>query len=200
MKKFLLACLIGLSVTGLIMQYSDKVQENISNNILRLHIVANSDDPADQALKEKVRDRVVSYLSEKIPANTNLNQTKQIISENLENIALVAKKEIEANNKSYQVAAQLGRYSFPTRHYANFSLPSDYNALRISIGKGEGQNWWCVLYPNLCYVDGVVVMPKTSEDKLKGILTEDEISLISDSSYFPVSIKFKIVEFSQLHI
>ena len=201
MKNILLAFLIGLSITGLFMQYSNKVQNDIANNILRLHIVANSDDPADQALKLKVRDRIISYLSDKV-TDCNLNQTKELIAQNLEGIKTQAEAVILENGYSYPIIAQMGTFAFPTKHYDNFSLPrGNYEALRVAIGSGKGQNWWCVLYPNLCFVDGVVAMPQNSQKKLIGVLTEDEISLISDTHSFPVTIKFKLVElFSNLHI
>lgn len=202
MKNFLYALLIGLSITGLFMQYSDKVERDIAKNILRLHIVANSDDPADQALKLKVRDRIIAYLSEKVDKSYDLVQTKQAVAQNLDGIKQIAESEIKAEGYTYPVNAQIGTFPFPTKHYDNFSLPrGNYEALRVAIGSGTGQNWWCVLYPNLCFVDGVVAMPDSSQEKLHGVLTEDEISLISDTGKLPVKIKFKLVEFfSNLHI
>lgn len=201
MKKLMLAFFIGLSITGLFMQYSDKVQRDIASNILRLHIVANSDDPADQALKLKVRDRIISYLSDKVE-NCDLNETKEIVAENIDAIKQQAESVIQENGYSYSINAQVGKFNFPTKHYDNFSLPrGNYEALRVAIGSGKGQNWWCVLYPNLCFVNGVVAMPDSSQSRLKGVLTEDEISLISNTNSFPITLKFKLVElFSNMHI
>lgn len=123
--------------------------------LVRLHIIANSDSDSDQTVKYQIRDAVVTYLSPKLKNVTQLSEARKIVASeqvNLENITMAKLKE---NNKKYSVQSQYGYYYFPPRTYGAIFVPEGrYEALRIVLGGGEGRNWWCVLFPPLCFTKG----------------------------------------------
>lgn len=190
-------------VAGLLLSsYSEEVNKGLADNLIRLHVIANSDSPSDQALKRDVRDRVLEYLKLKLGASKNVDETKVIINENMDGIADAAKDELTRQGRDYDVRVSLGSYPFPTKAYGDIALPAgNYEALRVVIGKGEGANWWCVIFPPLCFVDvthGTV--PEPVKEDLKNALTEEEYSIVASADTddeIPVKIKFKIVEFFQ---
>lgn len=195
MRKLTLSLFIGLVVTGFVMRYITCAKSNIEDSVVRLHVIANSDSEQDQQLKIKVRDAVVCYLRDKLSVAESAEETKIIIDAELKGIASVASDEIKTNGFDYGVSAQLGKFDFPTKRYGDTQLPAgEYNSLRVVIGNGEGQNWWCVLFPQLCFTgEG---MPEESRQKLKNVLTEDEYSMITCSANgnIPVKIKFRLLE------
>ena len=123
-------------------------------DLIRLHVLANSDSPTDQQLKLKVRDALIIYLEPYLePVNTK-PVAKQIILEHKENLIEVAKQVVSMNGADYPVELEVGIYDFPIKSYGNLVLPAGkYEAVRILIGKAEGKNWWCVLFPPLCFID-----------------------------------------------
>ena len=123
-------------------------------DLIRLHVLANSDSPTDQQLKLKVRDALIIYLEPYLePVNTK-PVAKQIILEHKENLIEVAKQVVLMNGADYPVELEVGIYDFPIKSYGNLVLPAGkYEAVRILIGKAEGKNWWCVLFPPLCFID-----------------------------------------------
>jgi stage II sporulation protein R len=124
------------------------------DNLIRLHVVANSDSAADQALKRKVRDEIVRRVAPDFTEAGNVEAARVIARANLKNIGEIAAAEIKAEGKDYPVDVALDKFSFPTKHYGPFVLPAgDYEAVRVVIGAGGGANWWCVLFPPLCFVD-----------------------------------------------
>ena len=182
-KIFIYSLFIGLTITGVFSRYGAAAQARISDQMVRLHVLANSDTYEDQELKLAVRDSVILYLSDKMDASYSPDQAKEIISSELDNIVAVARQTILSHNYDYAVTAMLGNYSFPTRTYGQFSIPGGrYDALRILIGEGEGQNWWCVLYPNLC---GNPIQG----EKLSQTLTVEDYDLVTTPTF-----KFRIVE------
>jgi len=197
-QKFAAALFIGLIVTGISMQYVHTVQADIAKSLVRLHIIANSDGEDDQALKLKVRDGVIEYLSDKVGTAQTPEETKAILRGELKNIAECAQSELLKNGYGYSVTVQLGNFDFPTKHYEGAALPAgSYDALRIIIGSGEGKNWWCVLFPQLCFTsEGSGGFSEESRQKLKNMLTDDEYNIVteSDSGDIPVKIKFRILE------
>jgi len=140
-----------------------------ANNLIRFHVIANSNSPADQATKYRVRDSVVSAMSGKFDQVDNIQQARKITRENLDYIQQLAVQEVRAGGKDYPVTIKTGRYMFPARTYQNnfydFTLSAgEYEAVRVVLGRGVGANWWCVLFPPLCFVDpaGVVPAKKTN--------------------------------------
>ena len=190
-------------VAGLLLSsYSEEVNKGLADNLIRLHVIANSDSPADQALKRDVRDRVLEYMKLQLGDSKDVDQTRIIINEKMDGIISVVKDELTRQGWDYGVRVSLGSYPFPTKSYGDIALPAgNYEALRVVIGKGEGANWWCVIFPPLCFVDvthGTV--PEPVKEDLKNALTEEEFSIVASADTddeIPVKIKFKIVEFFQ---
>ena len=190
-------------VAGMLLNsYSEEVNKGLADNLIRLHVIANSDSPGDQALKRDVRDRVLDYMKLQLGGSKNVDETKAIINEKMDGIISVVKDELTRQGKDYDVRVSLGSYPFPTKSYGDIALPAgNYEALRVVIGKGEGANWWCVIFPPLCFVDvthGTV--PEPVKEDLKNALTDEEYSIVTSAETdeeIPVKIKFKIVEFFQ---
>jgi stage II sporulation protein R len=158
----------------------------IYNDVFRLHILANSDSESDQALKLKVRDKVLETTKELFNSAESKEQAERLVSENLQTIANTAYREVLNNGSTYKVTAQITKMYFTTRRYKNYTLPSGmYDALRITIGSGKGHNWWCVMYPSLC------VSPQPDEDA-KRTLDQNEYEVVHDEH---TEYKFKIIEF-----
>ncbi len=160
---------------------------DIADNTFRLHILANSDSDADQALKLKVRDKVLSYTTELFRDAPDKETSMQAVGQHLREIAEVACDEVRANGYDYPVKAEITRMYFSTRHYDGYTLPAGmYDALRLSIGKAEGHNWWCVMYPSLCLSSAT-----EREERAKKVYSEEEYHEVTDDS---VAYKFKLVE------
>lgn len=128
--------------------------ESVQNEIIRFHVIANSDSDKDQELKLKVRDEVIKFLSPLLDKSSSIEESREILKENDEEVKKIAKKVIKENGYKYSVESQLSRENFPEKIYGNIILPQgEYEAYRILIGKSSGQNWWCVMFPPLCFVD-----------------------------------------------
>ncbi len=125
-----------------------------SDSLIRIHVLANSDSQADQALKLQVKDAVVTYLKPQLELSRSVTESRQIIQRSLPQIEQIAQQTLQQQHSDYQVTLQYGRFDFPIKHYGSFSLPAgNYEALRILIGEGQGHNWWCVLFPPMCFTD-----------------------------------------------
>ncbi len=193
MRKYILevSLVIGLAVSILIGSFASARQDDLSDKLIRLHIIANSDSQEDQALKYKVRDRILLEVSRLTEDAADIDESRLIIRENLESLSAIAADEIKACGFDYEVSATLEDVYFPTREYESFSLPAgNYEALRIIIGSGKGKNWWCVLFPPLC------ISASEAEVELSARnagLSQEEISLITsdETSY---KFKFKLIE------
>lgn len=182
--------------------YSEDINNGLSQNLIRLHVLANSDSPEDQALKQKVRNIVIENMKDLLKNSGNIEQTKIIVKNNLGHIKDLAEKVMKLNGKEYKTKVMMGNFPFPTKVYGDVTLPAgNYQALRIVIGKGEGANWWCVLFPPLCFVDATHgTVPESVKHDLKEVLTENEYKIITAShkgNDVPIKIKFKIVELFQ---
>jgi len=166
-------------------------QNTLAGDVVRLHVLANSDSEADQTLKLAVRDRVLAEAAPLLEGVSDRDAAWQVLARSLENLAQAGAETVAAEGYSYPVAVSLEETWFPTREYEDFSLPAgNYTALRVVIGEGEGRNWWCVVFPPLCL--GAVSERVEATAAMAG-LTEDEISLITaeEGEYI---IKFKLLE------
>lgn len=160
---------------------------DISNDTFRLHILANSDSESDQSLKLKVRDKVLEYTQELFNTSDSKEIAEKAVKDNLQSIADVAYKEILDNGYEYKVRAELKNMYFTTRYYDDYTLPSGmYDALRITIGNGEGHNWWCVMYPSIC-----VSSSQEQDIRAKKVFNDEEYAVVKNEQY---QYKFKIVE------
>ncbi len=167
-------------LTGYIMP-QDSLQQDLSGKLLRFHCIANSDDPQDQQLKLKVKDAVTGYLSGCLAGADSKEDAGRIISGRLDEISSRAQEVIRREGYDYPVTVAMGRYEFPVKSYGDITLPAgDYDALRVVIGEGKGKNWWCVMFPPLCFIDVAhgQADAKTKEE-LSKVLTDKEIEQIS---------------------
>ena len=128
--------------------------DDIKDKLIRFHVIANSDTEEDQNLKLKVRDKVVEALSEKLKGVESLEEAEEILEDNIEYVNEIARQVITSNNYDYEVNTMLSYENFPNKVYGDYIFPQgNYEAYRVIIGSGQGQNWWCVMFPSLCFVD-----------------------------------------------
>ncbi len=199
MKKFFyLSCLISLFLIFLftsIRSYANDVSRDLADNFFRLHILANSDSDEDQALKLKVRDNIISYMNTLSYSGLTKEEAIDLTNSHLVAFQEIAEKTIASEGYNYPIKLEIGNFYFPTKEYGNISLPAGYyDALKIEIGESKGKNWWCSLFPPLCFVDiSAGVIDEESEKYLKDNLSDDEFAMITDDSE-TVKFKFKIIE------
>lgn len=176
-------------------QKGRKLQEGIAQKIIRFHVIADSDDEQDQMLKLKVKENVVRELEDVLAEADNVDTARELIQANIPQIEAVARETLDAEGCSKEVKAGLTNCYFPVKQYGEFTFPDgEYEALRVTIGSGQGKNWWCVMYPRLCFVDSLYgVVPETSKRELKKQLTEEEYEEIMQGKK-KVKVRFKLLE------
>lgn len=178
--------------------YTARETEDIANSVLRLHIIANSDSAADQSLKLKVRDEVIKECAPLFKHCKNAQQSQAAAASNIDFITQTANKVIADSGFDYTAECYIGKCGFPTKTYQSLSdgqitLPKgEYSAVNIRLGEAKGQNWWCVMYPPLCFVNGVAAFD--SAESLRNELSPSEYELITESGEPSVRIRFKIAE------
>ena len=184
-KKIELALISGLIISIVFNVFSFAFScEKIKKDVLRLHIIANSNSTFDQRLKIKVRDEILKSGYDVFCGNETLEQAKAKIASNLDNIRKIAKNTLAENGCDYQVKVEFEKTFFETRCYKNFTMPAGvYEAVRVVIGSGEGHNWWCVMFPPMCL---------SASDDIEDIksLSEEEKQLILSNPEYEVRFKF----------
>lgn len=193
LKAIELALIFGLCFAILAGFTYRKEQQELASKIIRLHVIANSDSKIDQNLKLEVRDRVIEEVSKLCVPGDSEDMAEERIISNLAQIEKSAEDVVKNSGFAYEVNAKLTREDYSTREYENFSLPAgEYNSLKITIGEGNGKNWWCVVFPPLCYsaTEEFLETAKTAG------LSESEVELIVEDSD-NIIIKFKILEYLQ---
>ncbi|PKM52608.1 MAG: stage II sporulation protein R [Firmicutes bacterium HGW-Firmicutes-7] len=170
---------------------NDVVIEGLSDSLIRFHVIANSDSQEDQTLKVKVKDEVIEMMQVVLKDSTSVDASREIIVKNMDNIKETAKSVIRDNGFSDDVSIALQKQTFPLKQYGDIVLPpGEYEALVIRIGAGEGKNWWCVLFPPLCFVDATHgVVDNNSKQALKDVLSDEEYAAIVMSKDNDVNIK-----------
>ena len=198
-RIFVILILLSLFILISAISYVDAVSNNIADSVFRLHVIANSDSKEDQELKLKVRDELLSYMNIISKDSANKQEAMQIANEHKEEFTQIAEKVIKENGYNYTVNVQVGKADFPTKYYGDITLPAGtYDALKVQIGEAKGQNWWCVMFPPLCFVDvSTGIVPDNSKQELKQSLDNEEYDLISKTDNNEISFKFKIVELFQ---
>lgn len=200
MKRFfVLLLLLTLFILVSALSYVNAVSEDIANSVFRLHVIANSDSEEDQSLKLKVRDKLLSYMNILAEDCSSKEEVVALAREHQEEFKAIAEQVICDNGFTYPVTIQIGNSDFPTKTYGDISLPSGtYDALRVQIGEAKGQNWWCVMFPPLCFVDvSTGVVPDSSKKEMQESLNEEEYDLISKTDHSEIHFKFKLIEFFQ---
>ena len=160
----------------------ENIVEDISEKLIRFHVLANSDSDVDQDLKLRVKDEVLKYISPILNESQSLEESREILKREDKNIIKIAEDYIKSQGFDYTVETTLTRENFPVKEYGNIVLPQgEYEAYRILIGEGKGQNWWCVMFPPLCFIDvtkGQVAYDET-EEKMKDVLSEEEFKSVN---------------------
>lgn len=174
------ACIFAMAVTMFLSIRREKQVQKLSEAVFRFHVLANSDSKEDQTLKMCVRESVLSYMKEHLPDTADLDETKTWATDNLTEICRKAKQTVTEQGYDYSVRAMVCRDDFPDKVYGDVTFPAGrYDALRIEIGEGAGHNWWCVLYPNLCFTDAAcTVVTEEGKEKLQGVLDEDTYDMV----------------------
>lgn len=162
--------------------------KDIRSNVLRLHVIADSNSKEAQSVKLKVRDALLTEGRELFEGNVSVDEAEIRLSENLYRMKSVAERTLRENGYTYSAEVEITECYFPTRRYGDITLPAGYyNALRVVLGEGEGENWWCVMFPPMC-------LPAASKDeaKLDDVLNEKSMDIVSKSGKYEV--RFWIVE------
>ncbi|MGU8450977.1 stage II sporulation protein R [Clostridium perfringens] len=174
----------------------ENIVEDISEKLIRFHVLANSDSDIDQDLKLRVKDEVLKYISPILNESQSLEESREILKREDKNIIKIAEDYIKSQGFDYTVETTLTRENFPVKEYGNIVLPQgEYEAYRILIGEGKGQNWWCVMFPPLCFIDvtkGQVAYDET-EKKMKDVLSEEEFKSVNKKEN-NVNFEFKVID------
>ena len=193
-NKFFVSVIFVVSFFAIIIMHNSKsykVQNDLSNCVIRFHVKANSDTIPDQNLKLKVKDNVVGYMNQHSSEFTSLEDAKQFIASHDKDLKKIANTVIKNNGYDYAISSSFGLDDFPVKKYGDMSFPSGtYLSYTMYIGSGEGHNWWCVLYPNMCFRGSVYeVVEDDAKENLKEVLTPDEYESIFDSGKYEIKLK-----------
>lgn len=204
--KKILWIVIPVLIVGLLLQKMDLnknkediQQREISGKLIRFHVIANSDSKEDQQLKLVVRDKVLEYIYPILKTSKSIEDSRKILWDNDKKIKEICENTIRNNKYNYAVNTALSKENFPVKTYGNITLPQgQYEAYRIIIGGGEGQNWWCVMFPPLCFID--ITKEETSyketENQMKKVLSEKQYKAVDNKNKAAgeVKFRFKIVD------
>ena len=199
MNRKVSAVLIILLVLTYMIQlngaYQKKVRDKVAENIIRFHVIANSDSNEDQFLKYRVKDALIDTLYPYFENVDRIDDARAVLKDKLPLIEDVASQVIKSYGYTYPVSASFTTCYFPMKVYGDYTFPPGmYQALQIKIGKAEGKNWWCVMFPPLCFVDETYsIVTEDSEEKLEILLTEEELEELKKEDV-PVKVKLKIIE------
>lgn len=193
---FLIICIIA---TAAVLEYRANEKATYKEKMIRFHVIANSNTQEDQNLKLKVRDAVINKLNPKLINSSSIQESREIVLNNMNLIKNTAISTINDNGYDYSVQVKLGKTLIPQKSYGDITLPAGkYEALNVMIGNAEGENWWCVLFPPLCLID--VDQGLTTEDAKENmlkVLTEEEYNMITavdKKKELPIKLEFKTLE------
>lgn len=202
-RYFCLLLLVGIisivSLNSLTARNSYNIQKGIAEEVIRFHVVANSNSKQDQELKLNIKDYVTKELEPLLKDINSVNGARDVLEDNISSIESMANEIIYKNGFDYSAKASLEYDYFPLKVYGDIALPpGEYETVRIDIGSASGRNWWCIMFPPLCFVDSThSIVPESSKEQLSDVLTEEEYDelLISEDDEVNVEIKFKIFTF-----
>lgn len=190
LRTWELALMIAVALAALVGSSLGKAQDELAEQVVRLHVIANSDSEEDQALKLKVRDRILT-VTEPMIQGCNREETLNVLEGALPSIQQAAEEVLRENGTDQAVRVEMAENVwFPTKTYANFALPAgEYTALRVKLGQAEGKNWWCVLFPPLC----VGSVCDISEEAIQAGLSQNNVALMTGETEGYV-VKFRFIE------
>ncbi|ABX44139.1 stage II sporulation protein R [Lachnoclostridium phytofermentans] len=173
------------------------LQEDLAKQLLRFHILGNSDSEEDQDVKLYVKEGLMTYLIPLLEDCTDKESTINVLMDHLIDIEKEASRLLAMKGYYYGASAAIDKSTFPIKVYGDITLPAgEYDALKIKLGKAQGRNWWCILFPNLCFVDATYsVVPEVSKQQLKSLLTEEEYTAIIKEEKPNVVVKFKLWDY-----
>lgn len=189
-------CMAGFLYTILHSESNTNVQQGIAKEIIRFHVVANSDADVDQEVKLVVKDRVVHYMQGKLADAKTKKEAKHIMKKEIPQIKHIAQKTLRKEGYNYSCDVVYHQREFPVKVYGDLTFPAGkYEALDVVLGDARGRNWWCVMFPSLCFVDGTYsIVPDNSKEKLQKVLTKEEYETISENETLKVQYAFKVTE------
>lgn len=195
-KQIIISILLGIFLTGMVINNLDAraremlltTQESLAEEVLRFHVLANSDSQEDQELKLEVKDAVIDYMEEELVGEDSVLMTKVWVENHEEIILALCEGIIQEAGYDYSVTVDLSEAYFPVKTYGDITFPEgDYEALQIKIGDAKGQNWWCCLYPNLCFIDATYgVVSEEGKENLQEVLTVDEYEMITATTEYEI--------------
>ena len=190
---FLLFAYVFLSAQS----YATAISNNLSTAVFRLHVLANSNSEEDQNLKLKVRDSLLNYMNGLCSNCSTKQEAISIANEHKDDFQKIAEQTIKENGYDYTAKINIDNFYFPTKNYGDISLPAGfYDALRVEIGEAKGKNWWCVMFPSLCFIDvSSGIVDDEAKENLEENLEEESYSIISDKANSEIKLKFKLIEF-----
>lgn len=176
--------------------YVEAISTDLKDSVFRLHVIANSDSDEDQNLKYIVRDNLLKYMNELCINCTSKQIALEIANSHIDDFKRIAKDTIQNKGYNYDVNVTIGEFEFPTKNYGDISLPAGlYDALKVEIGNADGRNWWCVMFPPLCFVDvSSGTVPESSKQLIKEELDDEEFALVSETHESDINFKFKLLE------
>ena len=196
-KCRMIFCVVSVITIVVLLVFNAKATtDSLADKVIRFHVVANSDTTEDQILKQRVKDEIIEYMEPMLKDSASLDETRKILNRSLPIIKQIAQNVIGDYEKNYSVYVSLDHANFPIKSYGDVIFPSgEYEACRVIIGEGKGENWWCVMYPPLCYVDAASgVVPLEGKEQLKQKLNEDQYKLVLNKSEKRYEVRFKIVD------
>ncbi len=193
---FLILFLLFIYSSVCAFSYVNAVSKNIYDSVFRLHVIANSDSTEDQDLKYLVRDNILKYVNSISEKTNSKEEVMNLLNKNLNKIKEIAQNTVYENGYNYNVEVEIGNFAFPTKTYGDITFPAGfYDALRVKIGKAEGKNWWCVVFPPLCFVDVTSgIVPDESKETIKENLSQEEYNLLYPENSVNLKFKFKLIE------
>ena len=195
-NSLILIILLFLYVFICAFSYVSAVSSDLQNSVFRLHVIANSDSAEDQNLKYKVRDKLINYMNSLCSNVDSKEDAINIAISHKDDFKRIAEETILENGFNYPVSVEIGNFSFPTKNYGDISFPAGfYDALRVKIGNANGQNWWCVMFPPLCFVNvSSGIVPEESKEQIKQELNDEEYSIVTNVDSSEVKFKFGLIE------
>jgi len=172
---------------------ADEIQKEIATEVIRFHVRANSNSIEDQQLKMAVKEKVVLYLADLLAESENIDETRRIIKAHCGELNVLVKKFVQEQGYDYNIQIDVCKEYFPVKNYADMTFPKGiYEALVIEIGAAKGDNWWCVIYPKLCFIDAVYgYVPKESKEQLEDVLSEEAYESLTDEE---IVVRLKILD------
>ncbi|MCI8273582.1 MAG: stage II sporulation protein R [Clostridia bacterium] len=202
MKNFIKSTLILLFLLLLYVfisahNYVSAVSSDLSDAVFRLHVLANSDSAEDQELKLKVRDALLNYMNGICSNCSTKEEAISLVESHKNEFIDVAERTIQENGYDYSVKINIGNFYFPTKNYGDISLPASfYDALRVEIGDANGKNWWCVMFPSLCFIDvSSGIVDDEAKENLENNMDQESYNIISDAENSDLKLKFRLIEF-----